>query len=243
MIMSAREHIASELPEGESPPDPAPAVAGIPDARAGAPATRRRASGWEASGIACLLLIGVSAVALLLLLVILPVWDAVQAGDSASETYSELRAMSYEAGWRIDSEIYSVQASLDGDLAALDSGLWSVGLDLGSLAYDVAPESRPSVQALEAAVEARRDELRQFRRSADTRFDQFRDSVEARLEGIEGAADAALDDHWDDSGRRSSRNGWVIIGWWGALVAVVLGLAVVELWACRSDRRAPCPAN
>lgn len=68
------------------------------------------ASGWGASGIACLLLLGVTAVALLLLLVVLPIRDGTKASDSAWETYSELRSMSYEAGWKIDSEMYSVQA-------------------------------------------------------------------------------------------------------------------------------------
>ena len=236
--MSAPEHIASERPEGESTLDPVPAVAGIPDTTAGALATRRMASGWGASGIACLLLLGVTAVALLLLLVVLPIRDGMKASDSAWETYSELHSMSYEAGWKIDSEIYSLQASLGGDLSALDSGLWSVGFDLGSFAYDVGPESRPRVQELEAAMDARRDELRQLQRSADARFDEFRDSVEARLGGLEEAADAALDDHWDDSSRRFSRNGRILMGWFLALVAVVLGLGLVELWVSWRDRRA-----
>ena len=99
-----------------------------------------------------------------------------------------------------------------------------MGFDLGSLAYDVGPESSPSVKELEAAVDARRDELRQLRRSADARLDQFRDNVKARLGGLEEAADAALDDHWDDSSQRFSRNWRILMGWFWALLAVVLGL-------------------
>lgn len=236
--MSTPEHTDSTSPERSSVSNPAPDVTERPSEGAAALATRRMASGWGAYGTACLLVLSVTAVALLLLLVVLPIRDGMKATDSAWQTYSELHSMSYEAGWKIDSEIYSVQASLDGDLSALESGLWSVGFDLGSLAYDVGPESRPSVQELEAAVDARRDELRQLRRSVDTRFDQFRDSVEARLGGVEEAADAALDDHWDDSSRRFSRNGRILMGWSGALIAVVLGLGLVELWMSWRDRRA-----
>ena len=236
--MSAPEHIASERLEGEPTPDPAAAVAGIPATGAGALATGRTESGLGASGIACLLVLGVTAVALLLLLVVLPIRDGNKARDSAWQTYSELHSMSYEAGWRIDSEIYSAQGSLHGDLSALDSGLWSVGFDLGSLAYDVGPESRPGVQELEAAMDARRDELRQLQRSADARFDQLRESVEARLGGLEEAADAAMDDHWDDSSWRFSRDGRILMGWLGALVAVAVGRGAVGLWMSRRDRRA-----
>ena len=222
--MSTPDHLASEPPERDSTPGVVPDVAGEP--------------GLGAAGIAALVLIVGAVVALLLVLVVFPIWDGMKARDGAWETYSELHSMSYEAGWKIDSEIRSVQASLDGDLSGLDSGLWSVGFDLGSLAYDVGAESRPRVQELEDAMGARRGELRQLRRSADARFEQLRDSVEARLGGLEEAADAALDDHWDNSSRRFSRDGWIVLGWFGALAAVLLGLSLVGLWMSWRDYRA-----
>ena len=236
--MSTTEHTDSEPSERSSASNPDPGVSETPGMGAGALTAQGMASEWRASGIASLLLLGVTAAALLLLFVVLPIWDAMRARDGAWETYSELHSMSYEAGWKVDSAINSVQASLDGDLSSLDSGLWSVGFDLGSLAYEVEAESRPRVQELEGAIGARRDELRQLRRLADARFDQLRDRVEARLGGIEDAADAALDDHWDDSSRRFSRNDRIVMGWLGTLVAVFLALGLAGLWLAWRDSRA-----
>ena len=247
--MSSPDQTGSRSPdpdpaEGPAPdvgPDPAGGVAdaaSVQAARGEAPAGRATAFERGSAEAVLPLLVGLAAIlTLLLLAMILRTRDGSESHDSAPETYSELRSMSYSAGWKTDSEIYSVQASLDRDLYSLDSGLRSVGLDLGSLAYDVGSESRPRVREVEDAVDAHRDELRQFRRSVDARFDELRDSVEARLGGIEDAADAALDDHWAES-RRRSRNSRTFLGpWWflgiGTVVSVLVGW-----WAYWRESRA-----
>lgn len=236
--MSTPEHTDSEPSEHSSASNPVPDVSEGSGVGAEALATRSMASGWGAAGIASLLWLGVTAVAILLVLVVFPIWDGMRAQNSARDNYLEFYSMSYEADWKIDGEIYSVQGSLDGDLYSLDSGLWSVGSDIGSLAYQVDAESRPGVQELEDAIDAHRDELRQLRRSADARFDQLRDSVEVRLGGLEDATRAALDDHWDESSRRFSRTVRIFMAWGATMVAVLLVLVLAELWTSWRDRRA-----
>ena len=237
--MSTPDHIASGSPERDTAVDSGPDVAGAPVVRAEALAPRVMASERGASDVAFLLLLAApTVVAFLLLLVILPIRDGRRARDTARETYDDLYSMSYAAGWETDSEIYSVRASLDRDLSSLDSGLWSVGFDLGWLAHDVAADSRPRVRELEAAIDARRDELHQLRRSADARFAQLGDSVEARLGGLEDAAKAASDGHWDESRRRFSRDTRIMMGTLWVMVAVPLAFGLGLLWVCWRDGRA-----
>ena len=235
--MSSPDQTGSRSPD----PDPARGIAdaaGVQAARGEAPAGRATAFEQGSAEAVLPLLVGLAAILTLLLLwMILPIGDGSRPHDSAPETYSELRSMSYSAGWKTDSEIYSVQASLDRDLYSLDSGLWSVGLDLGSLAYDVGSESRPRVRELEDAVDAHRDELRQFRRSVDARFDELRDSVEARFGGIEDAADAALDDHWAESRRRSRSLRTLLGPWWFLGISIVVAV-LVGWWAHWRESRA-----
>ena len=229
--MATGNDLASESPEH----NPVPALesqitgAGSP----GAPSYQRAVP----DGAFLLALIGPPAVALLLLLVVLPIRDGTKARDSARETYGELHSMSYAAGWEARSEIGSVRSSLDSDLSSLDSGLWSVGSGLGPLAHDVGVDSRPRVRELEDAIDARRDELRQLRRSADAQFEQLQDSVEARFGELEGAADAALDGHWDESGRRFSRDTRIVLAALGATAAVLLAFWLAGLWISRLSRR------
>lgn len=219
--------------------DRAPAVVEASDGRVDGLAPWGTTLERGSADVVLLVLIGAPAVvALVLLLVILPILDGRKAQDSAGETYSEMHSMSYTAGWETDGEIRSVQASLHSDLSSLDSGLWSVGFDLGSLAYDVEAESRPRVRELEDAVDARRAELRQIRHSADARFDELRDSVEARLSGFEDAADAALDDHWGESSRQFSRDTRIILGALGFMVVVGLVFGSAGLWLNWRDSRA-----
>ena len=177
-------------------------------------------------------------VAFLLLLVVLPIWDGMKARDGDWETFSELHSMSSAAGWRIDSEISSVQASVDGELYSLDSGLWSLGADAGSLAYDVGADSRSRVREFNDAIDAHRDELRGVRRSVDARFDQFRDSVAARLGELEDATGAARDDDWDASSRRYDRDARIIEGWLWAIFAVLSASVLAGLWVSWRDYRA-----
>ena len=228
--MATGNDLTSESPEH----NPVPALesqitgAGSP----GAPSYQRAVP----DGAYLLALVGPPAAALLLLLVVLPIRDGTKARDSAQETYGEFRSMSYAARWGTDSEIGSVRASLDSDLSSLDSGLWSVGSGLGSLAY-VGADSRPRVRELEDAIDARRDELRQLRRSADAQFEQLQDSVQARFGEFEGAADAALDRHWDESGRRFSRDMRIVMAALGATTAVLLAFWLAGLWISRLGRR------
>lgn len=237
--MSSPDQTGSRSPEPDPAGGSAPAAADVQVARGEAFAPRVTAFERGSSGVVLPLLVGLPiVVVLLLLVVILPIRDGRKAQDSARETYSELHSMSYTAGWETDSEIRSVQASLDGDLSSLDSGLWSVGLGLSSLTHDVGSESRPRVRELEDAVKARQDELRQIRRSADARFDELRDSVEARLGGLEDAADAALDDYWDESSRRFSRNSRIVMGALWSIFVVCLVLGLVGLWISWRDHRA-----
>ena len=230
--MSTPDHIASEPPDQDSVPNPAPEVAGTSGVRAEAPVVEGTASQRGASDVVVVLLVGTPAViALLLLVAVFPIRDGMKARDRAQETYGSIRSMSYAAGWEVDSEIYSVQASLESDLASLDSGLWSVGFDLGSLASDVGDGSRPAVRELDDAIGASRNELRQLRSSVGARFDQLRDGVEARLGGIEQAADAALDDEWGDSSRRFSGDTRIMLAWMWMLVSIPLVYGLVLLWA------------
>ena len=90
--------------------------------------------------------------AFLLLLVVLPIWDEMKARDGDGETFSELHSMSSAAVWKIDGEISSAQWSVDGELYSLDSGLWSLGSDAGSLAYDFGTDSRPRVREFNDAI-------------------------------------------------------------------------------------------
>lgn len=177
-------------------------------------------------------------IAFLLLLVVLPIWDGMKARDGDWETFSELHSVSSEAGWRIDSEISSVQASVDGELYSLDSGLWSLGSDASSLAYDVGADSRPRVREFKDAIDAHRDELRGVRRSVDARFDQLRDSVAATLGELEDATGAARDDDWDESSRRYDRDARIIEGWLWAIFAVLSASVLAGLWVSWRDYRA-----
>lgn len=216
-----------------------PAGAGATSASAGAPASRVAASERGGSGVVLLYLFGIpSAVVLLLVAVILPIWDGKKSWDSAGDTYSEFYSMSYAAGWETDSEIRSLKAALDSDLRSLDSGLWSVDSDLGSLALAVPADSRPRVRELESAIDAHRDELRRLQISTDDRFDQLRESVEVRLGELEDVAKAASDGHWDESSRRFSRDGRIILGTMWVVVAVVMALVLAGLWVAWLDRRA-----
>lgn len=237
--MSTPDHVASAPPDQDSVSNPAPDVAATSGVRAEAPVVEGTASQRGDSDVIFVVLLGVpTVVALLLLLVIFPIWDGKKARVSARETFGELHSLSYTAGWEVDSEIYSAQASLESDLASVDSGLWSVGFNLGSLASDVGAESRPAVRELEGAIGASRNELRLLRSSVGARFDQLRDGVEARLGGIEQTADAALDDEWDDSSRRFSRDTRIVLGWMSMLVSVPLVYGLVLLWAGWRESRA-----
>lgn len=177
-------------------------------------------------------------VAFLLLLVVLPIWDGMKARDGDWETFSELHSMSSAAVWSIDSEISSVQWSVDGELYALDSGLWSLGSDAGSLAYDVGADSGPIVREFKDAIDAHRDELRRVRRSVDARFDQLRDSVAVRLGELEDATDAARDDDWDESSRRYDRDARIIEAWLWSMLAVLLAAGLAGMWVSWREYRA-----
>ncbi len=177
-------------------------------------------------------------VVFLLLLVVLPIWDGMKARDGDWETFSELHSMSSAAGWKIDSEILSAQASVDGELYSLDSGLWSLGSDVGSFAYDVEADSRPRVREFKDAIGAHRDELRGARRSVDARFDQLRDSVAARLGELEDATGAARDDDWDESSRRYDRDARIFEVWLWAILAVLSASVLAGLWVSWRDYRA-----
>ncbi len=237
--MSSPDQTGSRSPEPNDARDPAPDVAEQSDRRGDALAPRGTALERGSAEVVVVLLVALPIVVVfLLLLVILPIRDGNKSDDSAWETYSELHSMSYGADWETDSEIRSVQASVDSGLSSLDSGLWPVSLDLGSLAYDVGSESRPRVRELEDAVDAHQDELRQFRRSVDARFDELRDSVEARLGGLEHATDGALDDHRDESSRRFDRDGRIVMGALWYILIVFLGIGLTGMWVSWRDHRA-----
>ena len=236
--MSTTDGIASESPEDSRAPDPDPDVAGSPVIRTEALVPQGMAFEHGGSDVAFLLLLGGPAVvALLLFLAVLPVRDGMKARDSAQQTYGELHSMSYAARWETDSEINSVRASLDSSLTSLDYGLWSVGLDLGSLAHDVGADSRSRVRELEDAIDAYNDEIRQLRRSADAQFERLQDSVDARLGELEGAADSALDGHWDESSRRYSRDMRIVTAALGATAVVLFAFGLAGLWISRLSRR------
>ena len=212
-----------------SPESSEPAPAAVPGVR---PSDRGSAgSEWSwviATPLGVITVLTV--VVFLLLLVVLPIWDGMKARDGDWETFSELHSMSSAAGWKIDSEISSVQASVDGELYALDSGLWSLGSDAGSFAYGVGADSRPRGREFKDAIDAHRDELRGARRSVDARFDQLRDSVAARLGEFEEATGAARDEDWDESSRKYDRDARIIEGWLWSMLAVLLAFGLAGLW-------------
>ena len=179
-----------------------------------------------------------SVVVFLLLLVVLPIWDGMKARDGDWETFSELHSMSSAAGWKIDSEISTVQASVDGELYSLDSGLWSLGSDAGSFAYGVGADSRPRVREFKDAIDAHRYELRGARRSVDARFDQLRDSVTASLGELEDATGAAQDDDWDESSRRYDRDARIFEVWLWSILAVLLAFGLAGIWVSWREYRA-----
>ena len=196
------------------------------------------ASDCGSAEVAFIVLAGVpTVVALLLLFVVFPVRDGGKARDAARETYFELASLSRTARWETEGEIRSVHTSLNSDLYSFDSGLWSVGLDLGSLTYDVGVGAGPRVRELEDAVDARRDEFSGLRSSADARFGQLQAGVEERLSELEEAADAALDDHWDESSRRFSRNMWILMVCLWATAAVVVAFGLLGVWGSWRDSR------
>lgn len=223
---------------GSGPPERDPTI-GIDSETADASATRVEPSGWDAAYLALLvLLIGPAVVAFVLLLVVLPIRDGKKDGDSARETYNNLQSLTYSARWRIDSEINEVRRGLASDLYSLDSALWSVGLDLGSLTYDLGADSRPRIRELEGQVDASRDEVDRLRLSADARFERLQDSVDARLGELEGVADSAVDSHWDESSRRFSRNARIAMGVLWGVAAALFVMAMAGLWATWRDSRA-----
>ena len=223
---------------GSGPPERDPTV-GIDSETAGAPATRAEPSGWGAAYAALLvLLIGTAVIAFVLLFVVLPIRDGNKDGDSAEETYRNFQSLSHSARWRIDSEIDEVRRGLDSDLYSLDSTLWSVGFDLGSLSSSLGADLRPRVQELEGQVDASRDEVDRLRLSADARFEQLQDSVDARLGELEGVADSAVDAHSDESSRRFSRDGRIITGVLWVVGAGFFAMAIAGLWASWRDSRA-----
>jgi hypothetical protein len=223
---------------GSGPPERDPTV-GIDSKTADAPATRAEPSGWDAAYTALLVLfIGTAVVAFVLLLVVLPIRDGKKDEDSARETYRNFQSLTYSARWRIDSEIRDVRWGLDSDLYSLDSALWSVGLDLGSLTYDLGADSRPRIRELEGQVDASRDEVDRLRLSAEAQFERLQDSVDARLGELEGVADSAVDSHWDESSRRFSRDGRIIMGALWAIAAGFLAVAIAGLWTSWRDGRA-----
>ena len=223
---------------GSGPPERDPTV-GIDSETADAPATRAEPSGWGAAYTALLVLfLGTAVVAFVLLVVVLPIRDGKKDGDSARETYRNFQSLTYSARWRIDSEIRDVRWGLDSDLYSLDSALWSVGLDLGSLSYDLGADSRPRIRELEGQVDASRDEVDRLRLAADARFEQLQDSVDARLGELEGVADSAVDSHRDESSRRFSRDGRIIMGVLWGVAAVLFVMAMAGLWATWRDSRA-----
>lgn len=231
-MTTAHTQTGSESPER----DPAVSIDSEP---ADAPAARAEPSGWDVAYAAFLvLLIAVPVVALMLLIVVLPIRDGMRDSDSAEETYRNLQSATYSTRWKIDGEIYEVRASLDSDLYSLDSALWSVGLDLGSLAYDLGADSRPRIREVEDAIDAHRDEVDQFRRSADARFARLQDSVDARLGGLEDLADGAVDAHWDEGTRRHSRNMRIAMGVLSGIVAVMFVVGMTGLWVSWRDYRA-----
>ncbi len=223
---------------GSGPPERDPTI-GIDSETADAPAIRAEPSGWDAAYLALLvLLIGPAVVAFVLLLVVLPIRDGKKDGDSARETYSNLQSLTYSARWRIDSEINEVRRGLASDLYSLDSALWSVGLDLGSLTYDLGADSRPRIRELEGQVDASRDEVDRLRLSADARFERLQDSVDARLGELEGVVDSAVDSQWDESTRRFSRNMRIVTGTLWVIGASFFAMAIAGLWASWRDSRA-----
>ena len=223
---------------GSGPPERDPTI-GIDSETADASATRAEPSGWDAAYLALLvLLIGPAVVAFVLLLIVLPIRDGKKDGDSARETYNNLQSLTYSARWRIDSEINEVRRGLASDLYSLDSALWSVGLDLGSLTYDLGADSRPRIRELEGQVDASRDEVDRLRLSADARFERLQDSVDARLGELEGVADGAMDAHWDESSRRFSRNMRIVTGTLWVIGASFFAMAIAGLWASWRDSRA-----
>lgn len=223
---------------GSGPPERDPTI-GIDSGTAGAPAARAEPSGWDtAYAVFLLLLIGTAAVAFVLVMIVLPIRDGKRDGDSARETYSNLQSLTYSARWRTDSEIRDVRRGLDSDLYSLDSALWSVGLDLGSLTYGLGADSRPRIRELEGQVDASRDEVDRLRHSADARFERLQDSVDARLGELEGVADGAMDAHWDESSRRFSRNMRIVIGVLWVIAAGFLAMVIAGLWATWRDSRA-----
>ena len=206
---------------------------------ADAPAARTESSGMGAAyTVLPVLLIALPVVTLVLLIVVLPIRDGMRDGDRAEETYRNFQSATYSARWGIDSEFYEARASLDSDLYSLDSALWSVGLDLGSLAYDLGAESRPRVRSMEDEIDARRDEVDQLRRSADARFARLQDNVDARLGGLEDMADGAVDAHWDESGRRYSRNMRIATGALWGVVGVMFVVGMAALWVSWRNYRA-----
>ena len=222
---------------GSGPPERDPTV-GIDSETAGAPATRAEPSGWGAAYAALLvLLVGTAVVAFVLLLVVLPIRDGKKDGDSARETYSNLQSLTYSARWRTGSEINDVRWGLDGDLYSLDAALWSVGFDLGSLSSSLGADLRPRIRELQGQVDASRDEVDRLRLSADARFERLQDSVDARLGELEGVADSAVDSHWDESSRRFSRDGRIIMGVLWGVAAVLFVMAMAGLWAIWRDSR------
>ena len=215
------------------------AVAGGGSASTGAAAHRPALPKRTSVGAALLLVFtAFTVIVVLLLFVILPIRDGKKARDSATETYRELHSMSYTAVWKIDGEISSVQTSMNGELSLLESGLWSLGLDAGSLAYDVGADSRPGVGELEDTIDARGDELSEIRHSFDARFNQLRDSVAARLGEFEDATGAAQDDNWDESRRRHSRNMRIVMVWMWSLLAFLLASGLAGLWMSWREYRA-----
>ena len=217
-----------EAPEHDPASAPGPRIAGEHPARVEAPER-------GASDAALVLLVAAPvAVALLLVLVILPFRDGMKARDSAEDTYFEFSSMSFSARWEAGGEIDSVRDGVRSGLSSLDSELWSVESGLGSLAFDGGTDSRSRIRELEDAIDAHRGELRRLESSADDRFKQLRRSVEAQFEGLEEAADAALDAHWDEAGQRFSRDGWIMVGATGVTAGILLVFGAVGALGCRA---------
>lgn len=226
---------------GSGPPE-RDHTTGIDSESADLPGTRAELSGWDAACTAFLvLLVGLAVIAFVMLFVVLPIRDGMRDGDSAEETYRSFQSLSHSARWRIDSEIDEVRRGLDSDLYSFDSALWSVGLDLGSLAYDLGPDSRPRIRELEGQVDASRDEVDRLRLSADARFERLQDSVDARLGELEDVADGAVDSQWDESSRRFSRDSRIVLGVLWGVAAVLFVMAMAGLWATLRGGRTSTP--
>ena len=218
-------------PEHDPASAPDPWIAGEHPARVEPPER-------GASDSAIVLLVAAPvAVALLLVMVILPFWDGIRVRNSAKDTHFELSSMSYSARWEAGGEIDSVRDSVRSGLSSLDSELWSVESGLGSLAFDGGTDSRSRIRELEDAIDAHRNELRQLRSSSDDRFKQLRRSVEAKFEGLEEVADAAVDANWDEAGRRFSRDAWIIIGAVGVTAGILLVFGAVGALGSGPGRR------